>query len=53
MLTGLSYQNAGEFLSRREKIKNLDNGAISNKPASTADTPQIQNTLTKQRVSDE
>ncbi len=46
-LTGLTCQNAGEFLSRREKMKTLDNGSISSKPTSTVDTPQIQKTLTK------
>ena len=51
MLTGFSYQNAGEFLSRREKIKTLDNaldnGVINSKPVSTVDTQLIQKTLTK------
>ena len=47
MVTGLAYQNAGEFLSRREKIKTLEVGLMTSKPTSTVDTQQIHKTLTK------
>ncbi len=49
MVTGLAYQNAGEFLSRREKVKTLEVGLMTStsKPTSTVDTQQIHKTLTK------
>ncbi len=46
-LTGLTGQNAGEFLSIRVKIKTLDNEAISSKQTSTVDTQLIQIKPTK------
>ena len=50
VLTGLTCQNAGEFLSRREKVKTLekaldnalDNGVLSSHSRSTVDTQLIQ-----------
>ncbi len=50
-LAGLACQNAGEFLSRREKIttleKALDNGVLSSNSRSTVDTQLIQKKPTK------
>ena len=51
ILTSLAYQNASEFLSRREKIETLnnalDNRVTGSKPISTVSKQQIQKTLTK------
>jgi hypothetical protein len=47
MVTGLAYQNAGEFLSRREKIKTLEVGLMTSKPVSTVATQPLQKTLSK------
>ena len=45
ILTGLAYQNASEFLSRREKIETLnnalDNRVTGSKPLSTVSKPTV------------
>ena len=51
VLAGLTCQNAGEFLSRREKITTLENalnnGVLSSNSRSTVDTQLIQKKPTK------
>jgi len=49
MLTGLAYQNAGDFLSRTEKMKVLD-GGLKKSQVDTQVNTQVKSTVTLQKV---